>query len=45
MSEYSGVTDWEPLRKAYKKEITKLNKMKKLAKNKKRFKYVSNNNI
>jgi hypothetical protein len=45
MSEYSGVTNWEPLRKAYKKEITELNKIKKLAKNKKRFKNVSNDNI
>jgi hypothetical protein len=45
MSEYSGVTDWEPLRKAYIKKITELNKIKKLAKNKKRFNNVSNNNI
>ena len=41
--EGAGMT--EAGRKAYKKEITELNKIKKLAKNKKRFKNVSNDNI
>ena len=45
MSEYSGVTNWQPLTKAYEKEIKESKRLKKLAKNKKRLKNVSNNNI